>query len=57
MKALLTIEVIEKYDENGNPISDPTKATGCFYVWSYYLDGLEEDLDNILSEDRVSNDA
>ena len=49
----MTLEVIEKYDAEGNPISDPTKAIAAFYVWDSYLDILEGALDGILAEDRV----
>ena len=55
MKTLLTVEVVEKYDENGNPILNPSAAVGVFYVWDYYLDTLEQDLDRILSEERVED--
>jgi len=47
-KVMMTVEVIEKYDENGNPISDPTKTVGRFYVLDSVLDMIEEDLLTLL---------
>ena len=49
-KALMTVEVIEDY-EGGEPDSDPTKATGLFYVnYSYFMDTIAKDLEYILNE-------
>ena len=55
-KSMLTIEIIEDYDENGNPISDPTKAVGSFYVLSSYLDTLAQEGDRLLNKEIVTND-
>ena len=55
-KSMLTIEIIEDYDENGNPISDPTKAVGAFYVLSSYLDTLAAEGDRLLNKEIVTND-
>ncbi len=52
-KSMVTIEVIEEYDENGNPISDPTNAVGRFYVLSTYLDQLLGDAERLLAGERV----
>ncbi|MBQ8432957.1 MAG: InlB B-repeat-containing protein [Clostridia bacterium] len=52
-KSLLTIEVIEDYDENGNPISDPTKAVGSFYVLSSYLNDLLDATHRLMNQERV----
>ena len=49
-KALLTVEVIEDY-EGGEPVSDPSKATGLFYVnYSYFSKTIVSDLENVLGE-------
>ena len=55
-KTMITIEVIEEYDENGNPVSDPTKAAGRFYVLSTYLDQLLGDAERLLAKERVEQD-
>lgn len=52
-KSMVTIEVIKEYDENGNPISDPTNAVGRFYVLSGYLDQLLLKSEQLLAEDLV----
>ncbi len=48
-KSLMTIENIEGYDENGNPITDPTKAIGTFYVLSSYVEELAKAADMVLN--------
>ena len=55
-KSLITIEVIEKYDENGNPISDPTNVEGSFYVLSSYADLIVEAAERLVNEERVATD-
>ena len=55
-KAYLTIEVVEEFDENGKPISDPTKAGGGFYVLTSYLDNLVEGAQRLINEERVEQD-
>ena len=52
-KSLLTVEVIEKYDENGNPISDPTNVACDFYVRSDYIDELAEALEKVMNQQLV----
>ena len=52
-KSLLTIEVITEYDENGNPISNPEKAAGRFYVSSSFLDQIVEAADRLLAQQKV----
>ncbi len=55
-KAMVTVEIVENFDENGNPIPDPTKVVGRFYVLSSYLDMMGEDLEKIINEERVERD-
>ncbi len=52
-KAFLTIEIVDEFDENGDPVSDPTKATGAFYVLSSYLGTLLEDIELVLAQQPV----
>lgn len=54
--SFITIEVVEDYDVEGNPISDPTKASGKFYVLSSYLDKLYADVRNVVNQKRVDPD-
>ncbi len=49
-KSLLTIEVVETFDENGNPISDPTKAEGTFYVLTSYCNTVLDALQDLVNE-------
>ncbi len=59
-KALITIEVIDLYDENGNriedPVSDPTKAQGRFYVQTGYANELLAAAERLLNQERVEQD-
>lgn len=48
-KSLLTIEVIEEYDENGNPIFKKENEAGTFYVLSSYVETLQNQLELLLS--------
>ncbi len=52
-KSLLTVEVVTEYDENGNPISNPEKAAGRFYVSSSFLDQIVEAADRLLAQQKV----
>lgn len=52
-KSMVTIEVIEEYDEHGNPVSDPTRAAGRFYVLTTYLDQLCEGAERLLAGELV----
>ena len=52
-KSLITVEVVEKYDENGNPISDPTNVEACFYVLSSYADQLIEAAEKVINQEKV----
>lgn len=54
--SFITIEVVENYDTEGNPISDPTKASGKFYVLRSYLDKLYADVRNVVDKKRVDPD-
>ncbi len=53
-KSLITVEVIEEYDENGNPISDPEKAAGRFYVLNNVLDHIVKDAEDLLAQTKVT---
>ncbi|MBE6553736.1 MAG: DUF4340 domain-containing protein [Ruminococcaceae bacterium] len=55
-KTLLTLEVIEDHDENGNPITDPTKATGAFWVDTTYLDKILTDIHELLDYKLVDDE-
>ena len=48
-KALLTIEVIEDYDENGNPIFHKENEQGSFYVLSSYVEMISNQLELLLA--------
>ena len=48
-KALLTIEVIEEYDENGAPIFKKENEQGSFYVLSSYVEVLQNQLELLLA--------
>ncbi len=48
-KVMMTLELVEKYDENGNPLPDATKTVGKFYVLTTVLDMIEEDLGLLLN--------
>lgn len=52
-KSLMTIELIEDYDAQGNPISDPTKAVGSFYVLSSYLEKIADAGDKLLGAELI----
>ena len=55
-KTMITIEVIEEYDEKGNPISKPENAAGRFYVLSTYLDQLMRDAEKVVAGELVRVD-
>ncbi len=55
-KTLLTLEVIEDYDENGNPISNPVNATGAFWVDTTYLDKILTDIHELLDYKLVDDE-
>ena len=46
---LLTIEVIEEYDENGDPIFKKENEQGSFYVLSSYVEVLQNQLELLLA--------
>ena len=55
-RSMITVEVVEKYDENGNPISDPTKAAGRFYIDPSYLNEMLAASERLLNQERVVQD-
>lgn len=52
-KSLLTIETIEKYDENGKPISDPTNVACSFYVRSDYVESIAEAAEKLVNKELI----
>ncbi len=52
-KAYLTIECVDKYDSNGQPIINPEWADGMFYVNASYLNVIQESIDRLLSNRPV----
>ena len=55
-KSMITIEVIEEYDENGNPISNPENAVGRFYVLSTFLNQLMSDAERVVAGELIRVD-
>ena len=51
-KVMMTLELVEEYDENGNPLPDATKTVGKFYVLTTVLDMIEEDLGLLLDPSK-----
>lgn len=51
-KSMVTIEVAT-YDEQGNPVFDPEKTVGRFYVLTDFLEALTDDLDTLLAGKRI----
>ncbi len=52
-KTLLTVELIDSYDENDDPISDPSKAVGKFYVLASHLERLMSDIEKFATGQPV----
>ena len=52
-KAYLTIECVDKYDSNGQPITNPEWADGMFYVNVSYLNVIQESINRLLSNRPV----
>ena len=52
-KSLLTIETIEKYDKDGNPISDPTNVACSFYVRSDYIETIAEAAEKLMNQELI----
>ena len=52
-QSLLTIEVIEKYDADGNPISDPTNVVCSFYVDADYIEKIADAAEKLLNKDLI----
>ncbi len=55
-KAMVTVEEVTEFDENGNPISDPTNVVGRFYVLTTHLETMFEDLGKVIDGERVARD-
>jgi hypothetical protein len=55
-KTLLTLEVVENFDDDGNPITDHTKASGAFWVDTTYLQEMLEDIHEVM-EGKIADDA
>ena len=56
-KTMITVEIIENYDENGEPISNYNNVVGCFYVLSSEIDNLETSVLNLLNKELVDPNA
>ncbi len=54
-KSLLTIEVIEKYDSDGNPISDPTKVACSFYVDAVYVEKIAAAAEQLINRELLES--
>ena len=52
-KVMITVELVDTYDANGNPIPDASKTVGVFYVLDNVLNRLQEDLDVLLNGEKV----
>ena len=54
-KLLLTIEVVDTYDENGNPVFDATDAQGNFYVLPTMLGDIVTCAEKVLAGELCSS--
>ena len=58
-RALLTLEVVENFDDDGNPITDSNKASGLFWVDATYLNEMQIDINELLAgkivDDEISS--
>jgi len=54
-RTLLTLEVVENFDDNGNPVTDHTKATGAFWVDTTYLQEILTDIHEVLDQ-KIADD-
>ena len=55
MRSLMTLEVVDKYDEEGNPVFNPANEIGRFFVNALEIENFERMLDMILSGERIAN--
>ncbi len=53
LKCLLTIEIIDNYDADGNPISDATAAHGIFYVSAASVGSLAGYAEDLIREKLI----
>lgn len=53
MRSLMTLEVVEKYDSEGNPVYNPANEIGRFFVSALEIEKLQTTLEQILAEERV----
>ncbi|MBQ5661496.1 MAG: hypothetical protein IIV17_00485 [Clostridia bacterium] len=49
----MTLEVVDKYDDTGNPVFNPANEIGRFFVNALEIENLEKMLDMILSGERI----
>ncbi|MBQ5662294.1 MAG: DUF4340 domain-containing protein [Clostridia bacterium] len=54
MRSLMTLEVVDKYDDAGNPVFNPANEIGRFFVNALEIENLEKMLDMILSGERIA---
>ncbi len=55
-KTYLTLEVVESFDENGNPITNPANASGAFWVDTTYLQEMLTDINELLAGKIVDDE-
>ena len=53
MRSLMTLEVVEKYDAEGNPVYNPANEIGRFFVNALEIERLQTVLEQILAGERV----
>lgn len=53
MRSLMTLEVVDKFDEQGNPVFNPENQRGRFFVNALEIENWEKLLDQLLAEERV----
>lgn len=56
MRSLMTLEVVEKYDAEGNPVYNPANEIGRFFVSALEIEKMQTTLDQILNGERVVYD-
>ncbi len=55
-KAMVTVEEVTSFSEDGTPLSNPNNVRGRFYVLTSHLDTMFEDLQKVINEERVARD-
>ena len=52
-RCYLTLETVEDFDENGDPITDPKNGVGAFYVLLSDVEKLLEDIELLLAKQPI----